>query len=206
MPPSAHRRVSDPHVSVGRVTAKRVDVPLFDLVRELALERKRALRTDAVTAAFHRDAPARWGACADKRRVVAGDAGEGKPTCQFPPLGPVREAGARTDNVLHAGRSSLPSVAPHRALRRVRRMSGASWGAKSGLWVLAYALQSVAWPPTRRGSRRSIRLTRQKHPACSLPPSPLRCAPRAAAHSPMSGGFPGGVSTRGDRNSGRAPG
>jgi hypothetical protein len=41
------------------VTAKRVDVPLFDLVRELALERKRALRTDA---------------------------GEGKPTCQFPPL------------------------------------------------------------------------------------------------------------------------
>ena len=145
-------------------------------------------RTGAHRRTFRRAAPARCGAFADERRIVAGDEGgrvRHRRACaslvaSF--AAGVREAGARTDNALFTPAcSSPPSVALRPRVAARSPMSGASLPAtrrtsatrnarpvrravrfskQRGRAGFGVRASVGRGPPTGRGSRRSIRFAR----------------------------------------------
>jgi len=64
-------------IVMGVVAAKRVKVPRFDPVREARARTVAPGRTGVLIATLRCDAPARCGAFADERRVVAGTKADG---------------------------------------------------------------------------------------------------------------------------------
>jgi hypothetical protein len=153
----------------GRVY-RRARAPLVasfaaDAREDLSSNCSRPLHTGVLIANFHRAAPARCGAFADERRVVAGDEGGRVRTrnaypvpsgsaVRAPPWPACRTlAFPRTRWAVGRRRSCASLAASFAAGLPARDVGGWRGGCSRGKRADASA-QSIAWPPTGRGPRR----------------------------------------------------